>query len=164
MTKDTIKYIALTKAVTSFTSRHHVDRGHFADILGYRGDNASVQFSNTLSPNTDKTFNSMREKLLLDALDIESLRIYFDERMRQYGLETKMTYVSHLSNVNFHMVVDDAMIEGDEAFKVSKMALRDDTLDEAELRAMMKEHDEASKKHREAYEMAEARLIQMRDA
>jgi hypothetical protein len=67
--KDTIKYIALTKAVTSFTSRHHVDRGHFAD-----------------------------------------------------------------------------------------------TLDEGELKAMMKEHDEASKKHREAYEMAEARLILLREA
>ena len=62
------------------------------------------------------------------------------------------------------MVVDDAMIEGDEAFKVSKMALRDDTLDENELKAMMKEHDEASKKHREAYEMAEARLVAMREA
>lgn len=161
--KNPTKYAALTKAVDSFCQRHDLNRGHFADLLGYKGDNAVIQLNSTLNPTSDKTLNQSRETLLFDAFDETSIRIYFDTRMKPYGLETKPLHSATVPSMNFHLVLDDAMIESDEAFRAGKMALRDGTLDEAELKAIMKESDEAAKKHREVYEMAEARLRTLND-
>ena len=160
MTKDLTLYTAHKKAIDSYCERHCVDRGHFADILGFNGENAGIQLSNCLNLNSDKTLNDKRKNLLLQAYDDISRRIFFDELQRPWGYTTcKIKSVVPVDIKVFHILADDAMMEGDEAFRTIKMSLRDKTLDEKELINIEKECKEAKELYRELEEQARARRV-----
>ncbi|MFA6691333.1 MAG: hypothetical protein WCR98_05055 [Saccharofermentanales bacterium] len=164
MNKPTILYTAFTKAVDDFNTRHHLCRGHLAAELGYSGENAAIQFSNALSPkNNDKTINDEKKYLLLHALDDQARMVFFREWMLQFGLQPSVLQVSAVCTSDFHTVIDDAEIEISEAFRVTKMALKDQTLDEEELEAIIKENLDAAHKRHEIVAMATARLKKMRE-
>ena len=163
MNKPTILYTAFTKAVDDFNTRHHLCRGHLAAELGYSGENAAIQFSNALSPkNNDKTINDEKKYLLLHALDDQARMVFFCEWMRQFGLRPMPINVTKFSTMDFHEAIDDAEIESSEAFATTKMALKDKTLDEDELEAIIKENLDAAHKRYEIVAMATSRLKKMR--
>lgn len=164
MNKPVLLYTALTKAVDDFNTRHHLCRGHLAAALGYHGENAAIQFSNALNPrNSDKTINDEKKYLLLHALDQKAVKLFFTEWMRQFSLKPVEVGVPCISIGNLETVIDDAQMESGEAFRVTKMALRDETLTKEELEAIIKENKEASEKHNEVVLLAESRLKAMKD-
>ncbi len=161
MTKDLTFYSAHQAAMTSYCERHFVNRGHFADILGFNGENANIQLSNCLNPNSDKTLNDKRKELLFHAYDDISKRVFFDVLMRPSGYTTcKIESVEPVELNIFHMLADDAMIEGDEAFKTIKMSLRDKMLDEKELIAIENDCKKTKELYRELEEQARARRVE----
>jgi len=157
-------YAALTKAVDNYNERHHLNRGHLADALGYAGDNAARQLSNALNPNnSEKTISDHRKKLLFHAIDEEARMVFFTEWMRQWGLKpAKISAPTFCSVHEFSVLVDDAQMEADDAFKTAKMALRDETLSEDECKAIIKEATEAMRMQEEIIAKAHARLEKMR--
>ena len=62
-------YSAVAKAIDGFGERNHINaRSHLAPLLGYRGDNAHIQLSNTLN---STTYNPTSPKRLsVDHLDV----------------------------------------------------------------------------------------------
>jgi len=62
-------YSAVAKAIDGFGDRNHINaRSHLAPVLGYRGDNAHIQLSNTLN---STTYNPTAPKRLsVDHLDV----------------------------------------------------------------------------------------------
>ena len=156
-------YRAICAAVDDYNERHHYSRGHLADELGFVGANAARMFSNAINPqNHDKTLNDEKKRLLLYALDDEARIVFFTEWMRQWGLKPAKMSQPECSITEFHIVVDDAQIEADESFRTSKMAMRDGTLTEDELKAIIKEATEAMQKQEEIVAMAHKRLEEMR--
>lgn len=158
-------YTAMTKAVDDYNNRHNLNRGYFADVLGYKGDNASRQLSAALNPHSDdKTLNDERKEALIEEMDIDARMVFFTAYMKQWGLKPEMIDVPAVSieDINIHIALDNALIESDDAFKTGKFALRDKTLDEAELRAIIKESEEAARKHDETAMLAKARLKTLR--
>jgi len=164
MNKPVTIYNAFIKAVDGFNMRQNTCRRYLADLLGYRGDNASIQFSNALNPNNEsKMLNHAKEEILLHALDDIAVKEYFTERMRAFGLRPVSICPVTITAVSFHEAIDNAMIEGDEAFKVTKRALKDKVLTSDELRDIIKESREASVKYQEIVDMAEVKLGEQDD-
>lgn len=62
-------YEATARAIDSWGDRNHINaRGHLAPLLGYRGDNAHIQLSNTLN---STTYNpALPKRLSVDHLDL----------------------------------------------------------------------------------------------
>lgn len=156
-------YTALTKAVDDFNDRHALKRDHLAQELGYRGENAGRQLSNALNPNnTDKSISDHRKSLLLHAMDEEARMTFFAEWMRQWGLRPVSMSAPNVCSIKvFATKVDDAQMEADESFKTSKIALRDGTLTEDELRSIIKEATDAMRLQEEIILMANERLKEM---
>ncbi|MFK5976907.1 MAG: hypothetical protein QM493_10390 [Sulfurovum sp.] len=164
MNKPLSIYTALSNAVDGFNLRNNTCRKHLADALGYRGVNASIQFSNALSPNNDfKYLNHAKEQSLLYAMDDIAVREYFTIRLREFGLRPISINPIKMTIIKLHDATDDAMIEGDEAFKVTKLALRDKKLTIEELVAIERENREASLKYQEIADMAKGQLVEASD-
>lgn len=162
MNKPFIYYTALTKAVENYNKRHNYKRGHLADLLGFVGPNAANQFSNALNPiNHDKILNDEKKYTLLYALDPEDRIVFFTHYMRQFGLKPVPINTPVVTFTSLHHAADNAMIEGDEAFKTIKLSLRDKTLDRDELKDIIKETTEAEHAHAQTRIMAQARLDEM---
>ena len=156
-------YRAICAAVDDYNERHHHSRGHLADEVGFVGANAARMFSNAINPQThDKTLNDEKKRLLLYALDDEARMVFFTEWMRQWGLKPVKMSQPECSITEFHIVVDDAQIEADESFRTAKIAMRDGTLTEDKLEAIIKEATEAMQKQEEIVAMAHKRLEEMR--
>jgi len=159
MNKPHTLYAALTEAVDNYNERNNCTRAQLADAVGYVGKNAAIQFSNALNPlNHSKTLNDEKKYILLHELDDEDRVIFFTQYMRQFNLRPVAIERCSITFVDMHDMIDDAMMEGDEAFKITKLALRDKTLDEDELRAIVKENTEAAQKYQELADMAQHRL------
>ena len=82
--------------------------------------------------------------------------------MRQFGLKPVRMTEPVCSMNAFGLIIDDAQIEADESFKTSKMALRDGTLNEAELEDIIQEATAAMRKQEEIIAMANKRLEEIR--
>jgi hypothetical protein len=157
-------YKSLTKAIDGFNERHDTCRKYLADLIGYRGENASIQFSNALNPNnTSKTLNHEKEEAILHALDHEGVKEYFTGRLKAYGMRPVDTCRPETTVINLHEAIDNATIESGEAHKTTKLALKDNTLSEDELRAIVKENEEAQVSHAEVADMAKKRLAEMEE-
>ena len=59
---------------------------------------------------------------------------------------------------NFHEAADDVMMESDDVFKTTKLALKDQTLTKDELEAIIKELNEADTANAKLKMMAKRRL------
>jgi|GEM_PF-3192957 len=159
MNKPFIYYTALTKAVDNYNTRNLYTRGKLADDLGFIGENAANQFSNALNPiNHDKTLNDEKKYKLMHTLEEEDLVIFFAYYMKQFGLKPISVSTPCVTYESLHQAADDAMIEGDEAFKTIKLSLRDKTLTSYELRAIVKESTEAEHAYAQTRVMAQNRL------
>jgi len=163
MNKPFNMYRAICAAVDDYNERHHYSRGYLADEIGFVGENAARMFSNAINPiNHDKSLNDERKEALFHKIDNEARMVFFTEWMRQWELKPVRMTKPSCSITSFHIVVDDAQMEADDSFKTAKMALRDETLDEDELEAIIKEATEAMRKQEEIIAMANSRLEEMR--
>ena len=164
MNKPLAIYTALTKAIDSFNERHDTCRKHLAEAVGYRGENASIQFSNALNPNNDTKFiNHEKEEIILHALDHEGVKEYFTRRMKAFGMRPVEMCRPEMTLISLHEAIDNATIESGEAHKTTKLALKDSTLTPDELRAIVKENSEAQVSHAEVAAMAQKRLNDMEE-
>lgn len=162
MTKPFIYYTALTRAVDDYNERHDYKRATLADKLGFVGENAAIQFSNALNPlNHGKTLNDERKYTLFHALDQEALTVFFTHYMKQFSLKPVPVSVPVVTFKSLHHAADNAMIEGDEAFKTIKLSLRDRTLTRDELKAIIKETSEAEEAYAQTRIMAQNRFDSM---
>jgi len=162
MNKPLILYTALTKAVDNYNDRNRYTRGHLADAIGFIGTNAAIQFSNALNPlNHDKTLNDEKKYKLMHTFEHEDLMVFFTYYMQQFGLRPVAICRPKVTVVNFSRATDDATIKGNEAFKTTKYALRDETLTREELQSIIKENQEAAQKYQELVDLALGRLERM---
>jgi len=73
ISKTTWFYKAIDSAINAFGERHHITaRQHFAPLLGYHGDNASIQLGTALNCTT---YNPMTPK----PISIDQLSVLLDE-------------------------------------------------------------------------------------
>jgi hypothetical protein len=80
----------MSEAINRFGDRHHVTgRSHFAQLLGYKGDNAAIQLSGALNhtsynPALPKAINVDQLIVMLDELG-EDRKVIFDALAKEYG-------------------------------------------------------------------------------
>lgn len=160
MNKPLILYTALTKAVDDYNERHYLTRGHLADAIGFFGENAAIQFSNALNPlNHDKTLNDEKKYKLLHSMDHEAVKVFFAHYMKQFGLMPVEIMTDTSSTlISFHAAVDDVMLESDDVFKTTKMALKDEKLTTDEIHDIIKELDESDAANAKLRAMAKCRM------
>ena len=165
MNKPLILYTAFTKAVDNYNERHHFTRGHLADALGFVGANAANQLSNALNPlNHDKTLNDEKKYKLLHTLERDDVMIFFTHYMKQFGLKPALISTPKVTYISLHCAADNAMMEADEAFRATKLSLRDKTLTQKELEDIVRENSEAEEAHALTRRLAEKRLEEMKEA
>ena len=158
-------YKALTEAIEAWGRRHNIDpRAHLASVLGYGGETPSILLSNKLNytSGTSAKFVKLSERdIIFQQLDTEDVMYVYNAELAPFGLMAVEKIDSTLDVVCFHEAVDNAMMESDDVFKVSKLALRDETLDKEELQAICKELDEADMANARLREMVKARLAEL---
>ena len=162
-------YKAIAEALKSFGDRHYVNaRGHMADALGLRGPNAAIQLSNILNY---KTYNPLCPKalkigqlaIILEELDQKDVAHIMNAMCEPHGLVCVPKEFCVVEGFSFHEAADSAMLESDDAFSTTKLALRDKTLSEDELEAIIKESKEAEEAHYTLRQMAKKRLKEMKE-
>ena len=153
-------YTALTAAVDTYNDTHYLNRGHLADMLGYRGDNAARQFSAALNPSThEKSLNSTRIHQLLDALDDGSRMVFFEQWMAQWALRpVSMCQAPRLEIEQIHVLMDETQMESSEAWSTAKHALSDSVLTMSEVEDIRKQAVEARAKWDEVVAMCDKRM------
>ena len=167
MTKPTYIYKAITEALKLWEDRHYINaREHLAPLLGLRGKNASIQLSNILNyksynPASPKAMKLSQLDVILQEIDTEDVAYILSAIGDGFGLITVPKPNTLCVLEDFHSAADEAMLENDDVFKVTKLALRDDTLDEDELSAIIKEIKEADAANAKLKAMAENRLRKM---
>jgi len=88
--KHTFAYDSITEAVDIFNDRHHHNRNYIATRLGYRGPNASVQFSGALNTKSYNPANPKRLSLdqfivILEILDEDLQRDALEKIANHFG-------------------------------------------------------------------------------
>ena len=152
-------YIALTRAVDNYCERHGIGRGAFALRVGFTGVNAENQLSNHLNPRSDKNISHEREYMIMCELDDVAREVYFGMRGKEWGIGVSSDTAPAVSvEMSFHVLADDAMIEGDEVFATTKKALKDGCLDKKEVKAIRKEAAEAVTHYQKIVDLAEMKL------
>ena len=155
-------YTALTRAVDDYCERHGIGRGAFAIRIGFNGENADNQLSNHLNPRSMKNISHEREDMIMCELDDKAREIYFTMRAKEWGFKVDRVVEQAVSmERSFHVLADEAMIEGDEAFAVTKKALKDlrgGGFNKKQLKAIRKESKEASDFYMKMVDLAEEKL------
>ncbi len=152
-------YTALTRAVDDYCERHDIGRGAFAIRIGFNGENADNQLSNHLNPRSMKNISHEREYMIMCELDDKAREIYFRMRAKEWGLNVgRVAEQAVPMEMSFHVLADEAMMEGDEAFAVTKKALKDGVLNKKEVKAIRKESKEAADFYMKMVDLAEEKL------
>ncbi len=162
-------YKAITEAINAWEDRHYINaREHLAPLLGLRGKNAAIQLSNILNyksynPRSPKAMKLSQLVIVLEEIDREDVRHILNAFGDPHGLAVVEKEPAVHRLFDLHEAADRAMLENDDVFKVTKMALRDETLDEDELEAIIIEINEAEVANADLKAMAKRRLMEMRE-
>ena len=111
-------HLALSDAIVDYCKRHYISTEQFSDILKHE------DCSNTTHE---------KECKLLDTLDSQARKIYFQARLQEWGMSI-CKEPSSLTKVEISLddLADDAMIESSESFTSVKVALEDGELSQSE--------------------------------
>ncbi len=148
--KTPLFYKLIDKAISSFGERHHITaRQHFAQLLGYRGDNAAIMLSTALNyttynPASPKPLNIDHLYVLLNELG-EDRNIILDGILKEFDLVAVPKEHTKASASDINLLVDMANMENADVFRVVKMAISDNELTADEKEEILKEIEEAEK-------------------
>lgn len=162
-------YKAIAESLKAFGDRHYINaRSHMAEALGLRGKNAAIQLSNilnykTYNPACPKALKIGQLAIILEELDQKDVAHIMNSICEPHGLICVKKEVSKTEDVSFHEAADNVMLESDDVFKTTKLALRDDTLTEDELEAIIKEINESDNANANLKRLAKERLKTMRE-
>jgi len=169
MIKPTHIYKAISEAIDAWGDRNYINaRSHLAQALGLRGKNAAIQLSNILNyksynPVSPKAMKLGQLSVIMDELDQEGVAHILNGIGDPHGLMVVPKKMDVADHENFHKAADDAMLESDDVFKATKLALRDETLTDDELKAIIKEIDESESATAKLKAMAKERLRKMEE-
>ena len=148
--KTPLFYKLIDKAISSFGERHHLTaRQHFAQLLGYRGDNAAIMLSTALNyttynPASPKPLNIDHLYVLLNELG-EDRNIILDGLAAEFDMVLVPKTISPAKFSDINLLVDMANIENSDVFRVVKEAMSDGVISKNEKASILKEIEEAQK-------------------
>jgi len=153
-------YKALLNAVEDYCKRHYLTHELFAKQLNLKSDGDDL--ITLLNPETPQQIRHDQEQSILDKLDTQARKIYFETRIKEWDMGI-CKEPSSLTKVDISLddLADDAMIESSESFTSVKIALEDGKLSKSEAKKIIKESKEAVRCHQNIIDCAEYKLEQM---
>ena len=165
MIKPICFYKAITEAIDAFGDRHYINaRSHLAQAIGLKGSNAGIQLSNILNYKSYNPANPKPMKLgqlavIFDELDQVDVMHILNGFGSLKGLVTAPKQkMKTSSKKEMGTTADAAMEANNNTFNFTKEALRADTLNEEELKEIIKSISEAQVLNARLKMIAEYRL------
>jgi len=135
-------YSAVAKAIDGFGNRHHINaRSHLAPLLGFRGNNAHIQLSNTLNSTTYNPASPKRLSVdhldtLLGEVDEIAKEQILSAMVEPHGFTlqraNKCTDIDTLGVVSLLMVVLNLDKKHGKLSEALSLAVEDEIIDERE--------------------------------
>ena len=159
-TKPKAIYEAFSDAIDNYCKRHYLTYDLFAEHIDLDGGGDSL--SSLLNLDTTKLITHEQEHNILDKLDAQARKVYFEARVKQWEMDI-CKEPSSLTKVDISLgdLADDAMIESSESFTSVKIALEDGHLSKIEAEKIIKESNEALRCHQNIIDCAKQHLKEM---
>ena len=153
-------YKALSDAIDNYCKRHYITHDLLIKHVGL--DDSQDDLSALLSLETPEQITHDQEHHILNKLDTQARKIYFEARVKEWDMGI-CKEPSSLTRIDISLgdLADDAMIESSESFTSVKVALEDGHLSKSEAEKIIKESNEALRCHQNIIDCAKQQLKEM---